>query len=121
MAKTGNRTVRNIAKGSQVHGIGCYAHQSHNHLDLRISNRDLRSTRSWWWPKRDRFGRDLDEASRPCWGEVKRREPTRASGASLGPTVGVFSYGLDDAVVPTEEDVARFEEAGEPSDLHGLD
>ena len=121
MVKTRNRTVRNIAKGSQVHGIGCYAHVSHNHLDLRIHNRHLRSTRSWWWPKRDRFGRDLDEASRPCWGEVKKRESTTASGASLGPTVGVFTNGLDEAVVPTEEDIARFEEAGEPPDLHGLD
>ena len=121
MRETRNRRVRNIAKGSQVHGIGCYAHQSHNHLDLRIHNRHVQSTRSWWWPERDRFGRDLDESRRPCWGEVKKREPTRASGASLGPTVGVFTNGLDDALVPTEEDLARFEAAGEPSDLHGLD
>jgi hypothetical protein len=113
--------VRNMAKGSQVHGIGCYSHLSHNHLDLRIQNPDLEETRSWWWPKRDRFGRDLDEGRRPCWGEVKRRESIRAAGSSLGPTVDVFTYGLDDAVVPSEEDVAEFGAQGEPSDLHGLD
>jgi zinc D-Ala-D-Ala carboxypeptidase len=120
MAQTRNRRVRNMAKGSQVHGIGCYAHQSHNHLDLRIHNAHLEETRHWWWPRRDRFGRDLDEARRPCWGEVRRRESTTST-RSLGPTVGVFTYGLDDAVVPSEEDVGHFGEAGEPSDLHGLD
>jgi zinc D-Ala-D-Ala carboxypeptidase len=121
MANTGNRVVRNMAKASQVHGIGCYAHQSHNHLDLRIHNRHVEETREWWWPKRDSFGRDLDEADRPCWGEVKRTESTSVSGASLGPTVGVFTYGLDDAVLPSEQDLARFAEAGEPPDLQGLD
>lgn len=121
MAETGNRRVRDMAKGSQVHGIGCYSHQSHNHLDLRIQNPHAEGTRSWWWPKRDRFGRDLDEGDRPCWGEVRRRESTSATNNSLGPTVAALTYGLDDPVVPSAEETARFGEAGEPSDLHGLD
>jgi hypothetical protein len=30
-------------------------------------------------------------------------------------------YGLDVAVVPSEGDLARFEQAGEPPNIHGLD
>jgi hypothetical protein len=33
----------------------------------------------------------------------------------------VVTYELDDPVVPSTEEIARFGEAGESSDLHGLD
>ncbi len=70
MADVTNRFERNLAKASQVHGIACYSGRSHNHFDLRLENGDLPGARYWWWPARDRQGRDLDAANKPCWGET---------------------------------------------------
>lgn len=60
---------RRLARASQIHGIECYSSLSHNHLDLRIENRKLPDYRAWYWPQRDRRGRDLAGNSRPCQGE----------------------------------------------------
>lgn len=64
--------TRNIARHSQFHGIACYRSNRHTHLDIRIENRDLRKTRFWWWPERDKRGRDLDSVGKPCRGERRR-------------------------------------------------
>jgi len=63
------RRERQIARRSQVHGIACYAETAHNHLDLRIDNTSLPDYRHWWWPERDRRGRDRASDGRPCHGE----------------------------------------------------
>lgn len=65
--------LRRLARRSQIHGIACYAGASHTHLDVRIENRALPSERYWWWPKRDRFGRELTSDGSVCRGERKRR------------------------------------------------
>lgn len=63
------RRERTLARGSQIHGIECYANLVHNHLDIRIENRKLNDYRFWYWPERDRRGRDLTSNSRLCHGE----------------------------------------------------
>jgi zinc D-Ala-D-Ala carboxypeptidase len=116
MAEVSNRRERGIAKNSQVHGIGCYSSQTHNHFDIRIDNPDLASARFWWWPDRDRYGRDLDENGSPCWGEVRQSAPVIAglsAVASAMPGAGSF--------VPSVSEVERFGRAGEPEDLAGTD
>jgi hypothetical protein len=115
MAETDNRLHRDLAKASQIHGIGCYASLSHNHFDLRIDNSNLSDSQSWWWPDRDESGRDLDESSRPCWGERDPNAPTDGGSetASLAPTG--FSR------VPSLFEILRFAAAGEPDDLAGAD
>jgi zinc D-Ala-D-Ala carboxypeptidase len=60
---------RTLARGSQIHGIECYSSLSHNHIDLRIENTNLGDYRFWYWPKRDRRGRDLTSDSQLCLGE----------------------------------------------------
>jgi zinc D-Ala-D-Ala carboxypeptidase len=69
IAGIGGHRERRLARGSQVHGIECYSTTSHNHFDLRIENKDLAAYRYWYWPKRDRRGRDLASDGRPCRGE----------------------------------------------------
>jgi hypothetical protein len=64
---------RKIARRSQIHGIVCSSSYRHNHLDLRIENPRLGRIRYWWWPERDRRGRDLSSNGRPCLGEPHRR------------------------------------------------
>lgn len=64
---------RRIARRSQIHGIECYSYESHNHLDLRLENRHLPEGRFWWWPRRDRYHRDLDSSGAPCRGERRHR------------------------------------------------
>ena len=66
-----NRKQRDIARGSQAYGIGCYSSLSHNHLDLRIQNHVLAAIQTWWWPRQDQWNRDLADDSRPCYGERK--------------------------------------------------
>jgi zinc D-Ala-D-Ala carboxypeptidase len=124
VANVKNRRARTIAKGSQVHGIGCYASLSHNHFDLRMDNYDLSSTRAFWWPERDRQGRDLDESSRPCWGEVSHRSPARATAATS--TASVIRAVADavpgaGSLVPSTAEIEAFESAGESADLDGAD
>ncbi len=106
----GLRAAREAGKRSQVHGIGCYSSLSHNHFDLRMQNEHLTGAAFWWWPERDRYGRDLDESHRPCWGEVKHAPS--ASGATTS-----SSYDI----VANAQELERWEKAGEPADLHGLD
>ncbi|HEX2240603.1 MAG TPA: M15 family metallopeptidase [Actinomycetota bacterium] len=114
MAETDNRLHRDLAKASQIHGIGCYASLSHNHFDLRIDNADLPGSQFWWWPDRDESGRDLDESSRPCWGE----HDSSASGG--GGTNSSFAP-VGGSRIPSLFEVLRFAAAGEPSDLAGAD
>jgi zinc D-Ala-D-Ala carboxypeptidase len=123
-----NRTERNIAKRSQIHGIACYSSVSHNHFDLRIENKDLRSGRFWWWPRKDRRGRDLTKEGHPCWGQRARRM-ARASATDLIPRSTTSSV-LDDvrvgaagagSLVPNLQEIKLFESAGEVEDLKGLD
>jgi zinc D-Ala-D-Ala carboxypeptidase len=128
MASVDNRTERRIAKGSQIHGIGCYSSMTHNHFDLRIENRDLTGGHFWWWPQRDSNGRELADDGRPCWGETTRR--TSIGGASLSLAratsgsvlrdirLGVIGAG---SLVPSLEEIELFETAGELEDLGGLD
>jgi peptidoglycan hydrolase-like protein with peptidoglycan-binding domain len=128
MASVDNRTERRIAKRSQIHGIGCYSSMTHNHFDLRIENRDLTGGQFWWWPQRDKKGRDLADDGRPCWGEEARRTSADGASLSLAPTtdgsvlrdmrLGVAGAG---SVVPTLDEIELFETAGEVEDLGGLD
>ena len=72
IAGVGGHRERRIARHSQIHGIQCYSSASHNHVDLRLENRHLPEGQFWWWPRRDRYGRDLDSGGRPCRNERKR-------------------------------------------------
>ena len=76
-----NRAARDLGKSSQFHGIACYSSLTHNHFDLRLQNEALREAHYWWWPKRDKVGRDLAEDDEPCWGETKKVNEVGASGA----------------------------------------
>ncbi len=111
MAKTPNQLHRDLAKGSQFHGIGCYSQLTHNHFDLRVDNDDLPGSAFWWWPDKDAQGRDLDERGEPCFIESSSPEQRRqATGASGG-----------DPRVPTLESVRAFAQEGEPDDLGSAD
>ena len=101
VAEISNRKSRSLAKGSQLHGIGCYSKLTHNHFDIRMDNEELPSSQTWWWPHRDSAGRDLDDTGRPCWGEKGHK---RAASELLSPQA-----------------VAAFAAAGEVADLQGLD
>ena len=79
-----NRAARDTGKASQFHGIACYSSLTHNHFDLRLQNESLRDAHYWWWPERDKVGRDLAEDERPCWGE-KKTDEGRANGAVVSP------------------------------------
>ena len=107
-----NDKARFIARRSQFHGIACYSNTTHNHFDLRFENRALPSAQSWWWPRVDAQGRELDESGRPCWGESVA--PTALAGAR-SVTPGAAS------LVPTGAEVRAFEEAGELSHLGAAD
>jgi uncharacterized protein YcbK (DUF882 family) len=121
-----NRREREIAKRSQIHGIACYSSLSHNHFDLRIENKDLRAGRFWWWPRRDRRGRDLTEGGSPCWGQGRS---ARASGSALIPRSTTTSVLHDvrqgvagaGSLVPSLQEIELFEFAGEGEDMGGLD
>jgi hypothetical protein len=101
MAGVSNRRSRDIARGSQTHGIGCYSSLSHNHFDLRIHNHVLAAIATWWWPRQDQWNRDLADDGRPCVGEKKI--VARAA-----------------APVPTVAEVEQWEAAGEVP-LNGAD
>ncbi|MGH2735679.1 MAG: D-Ala-D-Ala carboxypeptidase family metallohydrolase [Actinomycetota bacterium] len=73
MLRASASRLRRLARRSQIHGIECYASASHSHFDLRIENRALRGERYWWWPERDRYGRELSSDGSVCRGEKKRR------------------------------------------------
>jgi zinc D-Ala-D-Ala carboxypeptidase len=115
VVEVSNRAGRDEARRSQVHGIGCYSSLSHNHLDLRMHNHELEATRYWWWPERDRKGRDLADDHLPCYGEVPRRNGSvSASGATI-------DAGSLDVRTWSAEELARWKSAGEEEDLLGLD
>jgi len=99
-----SRRQRDLARTGQVYGIGCYSSLSHNHLDLRLQNTSLPQTSSWWWPRQDRYRRDLDSASRPCLGETKH----------------IVAGRYADAPVPSADEVEAWEDAGEVP-LNGAD
>jgi len=94
MAKVSNRTERDLAKATQFSGIGCYSSMSHNHFDLRVDNRDLAGARFWWWPDRDKSGRDLAEDGKPCWGETATNQKSTASvgGDRVAPLIPSASF-----------------------------
>jgi hypothetical protein len=79
MADVSNRFERDLARRSQLYGIGCYSSLSHNHFDIRIENKDLPSSQSWWWPEKDDKGHDLAEDGKPCWGETS----TKSGGSAM--------------------------------------
>jgi len=128
MVGVGNRREREIARRSQIHGIACYSSLSHNHFDLRIENKDLRAGRFWWWPRRDRRGRDLTEGGSPCWGQGGWRSAIAGGGASVSRFTtssvlhdvrrGVAGAG---SLVPSLQEIELFELAGEANDLGGQD
>ena len=104
MIGVSNRGQRDLARQSQLHGIGCYSSLSHNHLDLRLENPAAPEARFWWWPRQDAAGRDLADDHRPCWGET-RKTGTKTSAR----------------IVPSSAaDLEAWEAAGE-SALHGAD
>lgn len=117
MTTVKNRRERNLAKRSQLSGIGCYASLSHNHFDVRLNNKDLAAARFWWWPQKDSRGRDLDSEGRPCWGE-KAKSTTAAAGTTAAVRSGVPGAG---SLVPSAQEVDAFERAGEADDLNGRD
>ena len=104
MANTDNHTHRNLARRSQFSGIGCYSALSHNHLDLRVENRDLGGARFWWWPERDDAGRDLADDGKPCWGESAKGSSTQTLSTSDGSSA---------PVLPGERFLSIFEDAPE--------
>lgn len=123
MALVSNRHERWLAKRTELHGIGCYSTLSHNHLDIRIDNPDLPAARSWWWPRRDARGRDLDESGRICWGEphssAKQGLPLTTSERVLG-SVRRARPGAG-SLLPKPAEVRAFARAGEVAGLGGAD
>ena len=120
MADVTNRFERNLAKASQFHGIACYSGRSHNHFDLRLENGDLPGARYWWWPARDRRGRDLDAANKPCWGETATSVSSvkTTSSALDGPPSSAADEG---PLIPSASEVEDFQRTGEVGDLDGAD
>ena len=116
-----NRRSRNIARGSQFGGIGCYSASSHNHFDLRMENRDLPTSRFWWWPDLDGKGRDLDYDGRPCWGE--KGTASKAMNVENFNVVRAVLRGIPGvgSLVPSPAEVAAFQTAGEPPEMNGAD
>ena len=103
MVGISNRAQRNLARKSQLHGIGCYSSLSHNHFDLRMQNPAVPEASFWWWPRQDSAGRDLADDHKPCWGETRRGTNTLAR-----------------VPIPSEAELAAWEAAGEVH-LHGAD
>ena len=119
MAEITNHRQRKIAMRSQVHGVGCYSSQTHNHFDLRINNGALESSRTWWWPRIDSRGRHLSDEGTPCWGETRHTLALRSSGAILR-AVELATPGAG-SLRPSAAEIEAFESAGEPEDLNGAD
>lgn len=118
MAETDNRLQRDLARVSQIHGIGCYRSLSHNHFDIRIENKHLPSSQFWWWPEQDGKGRDLDESDQPCYGEY---DHTDADARPFAAPVDGSGRAIGGSAVPSAAEVRAFEAAGEPSDLGAAD
>lgn len=114
VAEVTNRRVRNVGRASQMHGIGCYSSLPHNHFDLRMQNESLEDARFWWWPERDEHNRDLADDRLPCYGEIKQTTSVSASGAAI-------EAGSLTMPAWSTRQLERWEAAGEPEDLYGLD
>jgi hypothetical protein len=86
-----------------------------------MENRDLPSSRFWWWPQQDPKGRDLDDAGRPCWGE-KGTTAQATNGARFDVIRAVLRAvpGVG-SLVPSPAEIAAFRAAGEAADLNGAD
>jgi uncharacterized protein YcbK (DUF882 family) len=109
MANVSNQRERRLAKGSEFHGIGCYAALAHNHLDVRMDNRDLPGARVWWWPDKDKWGRDLDVNGRVCWGQ------------KVGPTSTASLQADRPSTQASLAEVRAWAGAGEPRHLGSAD
>ena len=109
-----NRRSRDLARAGQFYGISCYSGFTHNHLDLRLENRNLGAALYWWWPKQDSRGRDLADDGLPCWGETAHKRVVTN-------LINVLraSDPEDASIIPDLEEVARFKQEGEPF-FHGL-
>ncbi|MEA2452249.1 MAG: zinc D-Ala-D-Ala carboxypeptidase [Actinomycetota bacterium] len=83
MADLTNREERDLARRSQIYGIGCYSSLSHNHFDIRIENNDAPGSKFWWWPEQDSAGRDLADDGKPCWGETAEKSKSPGSAMLL--------------------------------------
>jgi peptidoglycan hydrolase-like protein with peptidoglycan-binding domain len=97
---TSNRAVRNKARATQFHGIGCYSNFTHNHLDMRLDNDELPAAQYWWWPEQDSKGHDLADDGRPCAGEASASARVASgTGRSLSDVLRVGSK------VPTRREI----------------
>lgn len=111
MAEVSNRYERDLARVSQISGIGCYSSLSHNHFDIRLENAKLPSAQFWWWPDQDKSGRDLADDGKPCWGEGASAQPAGdEEGGDDGRTTASF--------IPSETAIESF--ADQPEWYGGL-
>ena len=108
-----NREGRDRARGSQLHGIACYATLSHNHLDLRMQNRSLPQAAFWYWPQRDEHRRDLSDDRRPCYGESYE--------SSVSASMDGGAHDDEDLHEWSEPELDQWKAEGEAPNLHGLD
>jgi zinc D-Ala-D-Ala carboxypeptidase len=120
VAAISNSRARRIARRSQLSGIACYSNTTHNHFDIRLENRDFPSGQTWWWPRIDSRGRELDESGRPCWGESTGTAAAATSTPAVVDSVAEATPGIG-SLVPSEAEVDAFEAAGEPDDLGTAD
>lgn len=121
MVAVSNRKQRQLAKRSQLSGIGCYSSLSHNHFDVRLDNADLPEARAWWWPRRDSKGRDLDANGRPCWGEKKKGARVGSEAPAGGSRALAAQARAAGSLIPTEREIEAFEAAGEVPELGPAD
>jgi len=122
IADTDNALARDVAKKSQMEGIGCYSALTHNHFDLRMENPALPDSRAWWWPETDKKGRDLDEEGKRCWGQggikIDRSSILDSQIEIAGVVIGREGTGSTE---PSSAEVEAFEATGESGDYHGAD
>jgi hypothetical protein len=111
-----NSKARKIARHSQLSGIACYSNTTHNHFDIRLENKAYPGGRTWWWPRKDSRGRELDDSGRPCWGESASAAAAASTTPSVLDAVAEAIPGMG-SLVPTAAEVEAFEAAGEPDDL----
>ncbi len=120
VAAISNSKARKIARRSQLSGIACYSNTTHNHFDLRIENKDFPGGRTWWWPRIDSRGRELDENGRPCWGESVTASAVATTRPMMIDSVAEAIPGIG-SLVPSAAEIEAFEAAGEPEDLGTAD
>ena len=117
-----NRIAREVGKTSQIQGIGCYAELTHNHFDLRMENKALPGSQMWWWPERDKKGRDLDDAGKRCWGQGGTKvDQTNLLESQVVIAGLVISGNGIGSSAPSESEAEAWEAAGETGDYQGRD